>query len=307
MSNQTFIFVLLGIFFIVGCRTIKNANGTIESGKSNKNKGIVIGSETKMIDNSMTISIDTMMVDTITQISNKINIEDSISNDLIAQDSIEIENNSVQFATENTEKFVKSEVNRIKEEKKEALEWDIKQLNSNKIKSKERYTELHRYFERYTKVEATNRQLNIDYYTSKAIRLNTNQTGVEFIVTSNFPQNISEKTMLANILKLAEATVMALSRYESVSMISYRNINFSAKIKFYGNNTGLEKSIKSEFNNLNLSYNFTRVESEETFLQIQVTSSDIFEKDYQEWIKKEQQINRKIRIKQMWLQELLEK
>jgi hypothetical protein len=306
MSNQTFIFVLLGIFFIIGCRTVKNANGTIESGKSNKNKRIVIGNETKMIDSSMTISIDTVTVDTIKQISNKTNIEDSTSNDLAAQIIIEIEKDSVQLAAENAEKLLKAEVNRIKKEKKEALEWDIKQLNSNKVKSKERYTELHKYFERYAKVEATNHHLDIDYYTSKAIRLNTNQTGVQFIIMNNFPQNISEKTMLANTLKLATATVMALSRYENVSMINYRNINFAAEIKFYGNNTRLEKSIKSEFNKLNLFYNFTKIESEKTFLQIQVTSSDIFEKDYQEWIKKEQQINRKIRIKQMQLQELLE-
>jgi hypothetical protein len=306
MSNQTFIFVLLGIFFTTSCRMIKNANGTIESGEVNRNKKIITKNETKLIDSSMTVSINTtMVVDTIVQTLNKINIDDSTSNVLTPQFVIEMEKDSIQLATENAEKLLKAEENRIKEEKEKALEWDIMQLNSNKAKSKERYIELHKYFERYTKVEATNRQLNIDYYTSKAIRLNKNQTGVQFIITSNFPQNISKKRIVADIEKLASTSVQALSRYESVSMIEYENINFEIEIKYYGNSVALEKSIKSEFDKLKAPYKFIKGESEETFLQIEVISSNIFEKDYQKWIKKEQQINRKIRMKQMQLQKLL--
>lgn len=288
INIQNILLIIVLLLIIISCRSVKNSNGIVESAKSVK------------VDSSA-VSMDSTLLDSTTIVLDSLQIDSTIN--LVGSDSSQIILDSATFALMEAERLAKAEAERIKIQKKEAIEWDIKKLNLQKNKLENKYLDQHKYFERYLKVEATNRLIHINNYTSTAIRLNKNSIGLQFTITSNFHE-LSKKNALDNTKKLVEATISALNRYKRVSETDYNQLNFSIQVLCYGTNSMIEKKIKDKFENFGVPYETSFSEDNNTFLQIQIISMNVFQHDYKEWLLQEQRIDRKIRIKEMKIDNL---
>lgn len=294
MNPKSILLLLISVLFIVSCRGVKNGQGTIQSAKT------ITKDTTTLL---MTIN-DSMAIDSNNIVLSNDSISIDSSSNIAFLDSTNIVMDSVEIARLEAERLEMEEAKRIKAQKTKALETDIENLKKRKNKAQKKYQEKHKLLERYLKVEATNRLLDINYYSATANRSNRNLTGLQFLVNSNFPQNLSQNILSNNTEKLVLSVISALNRYQNISEIDYNKLNTSIEIQCYGANPKLQNSIKSAFDKLGLPCQFVFSEGNNITLQIQFFSNVFFEQDFKEWSLEEQRINRKIRIKEIKINDL---
>lgn len=288
--NPKIIVLLLIIVGLISCRSVKNEKGIIEPAKQSTNL---------MTDSMVTLTIDSLVID-----SNLV-ITDLGSDSLMMEtDTFSTIIDSVEIARLEAEHLKEEETQRIREQKIRALENDIERLKNKKKKAAQKYQDLQKYFERYIKVEATNRLLNINHYSTNAQRLNQNLNGLLLAINSNLSNDLSTSAKLQDIEKLALSVVAALKRYQKVSNIDYNQLKTSIQIQGYGIDTKMEGEIRTMFKQLNIPCQFSFINDENISLQIEVISNHFFEQNYQEWLLEDQRISRQIRMKEIKIKKM---
>lgn len=159
-----------------------------------------------------------------------------------------------------------------------------------------KYYNIHALLERYVKLEATDRLLNINHYKTEATRLNNNQSGLQFIIRSKLP-NTTPQLAGIDLLKIGESFVNALLRYSQVSSTDLKSTDAQISLTFYGNiSTPLITKVETEMNKLGLTYTTQQHPANELIVHIALSSDNFFHKDLQKWERTEQRINRDIRV-----------
>lgn len=160
-----------------------------------------------------------------------------------------------------------------------------------------KYYNIHSLLERYVKLEATERLLNIKHYNTTTKRVNNNKSGLQFVVRSQIPAGTSLTAARKDLLKLTESFTNALVRYSQVSNKAIDKTDAQITLTFYGNvGTALISSVEQELNKLSMTYSTQQLSSDQLVLHIALSSDNFFQTDLVKWEQTEQKINRDIRI-----------
>lgn len=175
----------------------------------------------------------------------------------------------------------------------------IKRLQDYLKREEERYYTIHDLLNRFLVLEATDELLNIKYYSSKAMRLDSDQAGLQFIATSKLPASLSPRQIEENLLKFTKSYVRTIKRYERVSNVRFSQSDSEVQITFSGRKNSTVEMIEKELHSAGIPHHTVLLESNEPSLQFILISDSIFRETLAKWEQTQQETLREIRILRM--------
>jgi len=291
MNDFRFTLFWLLLFTLVACTAQKPASLTKKNKIDNINQGAVV-------DTAITnLATEKDSDDAIVQ-------QDSIQKNYIATQEMVGNTHSIdslpndRFPNKDSMNMVTTTppLNKVTSAEEQKLQIQISKQERLLGSAWKKYYNIHALLERYVKLEATDRLLNINHYNTEAIRLNNNQSGLQFIIRSKLA-NTSPQLARKDLVKIGESFVNALLRYSQVSSTDLKSTDAKISLAFYGNvSSTLITQVETELNKLGLTYTTQQNPANELIVHIALSSDNFFQKDLKKWERIEQKINRDIRM-----------
>lgn len=178
-----------------------------------------------------------------------------------------------------------------------------KTQQQKKIKAKEQslnvirnnYLELHLLMKGYIESEATSRLLYHNYYKIHTERMNMGLQGLHLsLIGNNFPANFSSNDIRQYQIKLTQAFVEALGRYQWVSDLELHDSTTSIEIAIYGNDETIVNDLEKVLQALPIAYHLRYLPMGKPQIRIHMISNHFFEKQFAELIETQKEISQQI-------------